>query len=150
MVDSRAKGSRGETLARDKLRELTGLPWERVPGSGALDPKHKLKGDLYIPDSNNNYCVEVKNYAEDHFTSKILTDKTPQFSIWWEQTTREAKQVNKKPCLIFKFDRSKFFVAFEEDYNNIPLNYRWVYYSADNCFIMRLEDWIKVLEPVWV
>ena len=49
MVDPRAKGARAETQVRDKLRELTALNWERVPSSGALDPKHGLKGDLYVP-----------------------------------------------------------------------------------------------------
>ena len=33
MVDSRAKGARGEYLVRDMLREATGLKFERVPAS---------------------------------------------------------------------------------------------------------------------
>lgn len=88
MVDSRAKGARTETLARDMLRKHSGLTWERVPGSGALDPKHQLKGDLYIPQHNNHYCVEVKGYAEDHLTSELLTSKNPQIIEWWRQTLR--------------------------------------------------------------
>ena len=48
-VDPRAKGARTETTVRDLLKKHTGLAWERVPGSGALDPKHQLKGDLYVP-----------------------------------------------------------------------------------------------------
>jgi Holliday junction resolvase len=59
MVDSRMKGQRGEYLVRDMLREATGLSFERVPASGALS---YLKGDLYIPDAKNAYCIEVKNY----------------------------------------------------------------------------------------
>ena len=43
VVDSRAKGARGEYLVRDLLREHTGLQFERVPMSGALE---YLKGDL--------------------------------------------------------------------------------------------------------
>ena len=35
VVDSRAKGARGEYLVRDLLREHTGLQFERVPMSGA-------------------------------------------------------------------------------------------------------------------
>ena len=61
MVDSRAKGARGEYLVRDMLREYTGLKFERVPSSGALE---YLKGDLYIPHEKNHYCIEVKNYSE--------------------------------------------------------------------------------------
>ena len=61
MVDSREKGARAETVARDALRKLSKLQWERTPGSGALDPKHLLKGDLYIPGEKNLFVVEVKH-----------------------------------------------------------------------------------------
>ena len=53
MVDSRAKGARGEYLVRDMLRDATGLKFERVPSSGALE---YLKGDLYVPNQRNYYC----------------------------------------------------------------------------------------------
>ena len=51
MVDSRAKGARGEYLVRDLLRESTQVfSFERVPMSGALE---YLKGDLYVPNEKN-------------------------------------------------------------------------------------------------
>ena len=112
MVDSRQKGRTAETNAKKELIKLTGLGWERTPLSGALSAKHKLKGDLYVPDTPIKYCVEVKHYKEDHLTSKLLTSKNPQFQTWWEQTVREAREINKEPLLIFKFDRSKWFVGF--------------------------------------
>ena len=114
MVDPRAKGARAETQVRDKLRELTALNWERVPSSGALDPKHGLKGDLYVPNEKNLYCVEVKHYADDHLTSSILTAQEPQLVTWWQQTLRQGKQVNKIPLLVFKHDRSRMFCAFSD------------------------------------
>ena len=46
MVDSRAKGARGEYLVRDLLREYTNLQFERVPMSGALE---YLKGESTNP-----------------------------------------------------------------------------------------------------
>jgi len=141
MVDSRAKGARTETLARDMLRKHTGLVWERVPGSGALDPKHQLKGDLYVPGHTNLFAVEVKGYAEDHLTSQILTAKTPQLIEWWKQAYRQGCQVNKHPLLIYKFDRSKLFVAFED----LPTqNYRFMCISCDGheFFTALLEDWL--------
>lgn len=126
MVDSRDKGTRAELVARDILRENTGLAWERVPGSGALDEKHQLKGDLYIPGEKNLYCVEVKHYKECHIDHTLLTGKSPQILEWWNQTVRQASQVNKKPLLIFKHDRSKLFAAYYEspieDYNYIIVN----------------------------
>ena len=150
VVDARAKGARTETTVRDLLKKHTGLGWERVPGSGALDPKHQLKGDLYVPGRTNLWCVEVKGYAEDHLTSAILTGKTPQLITFWEQTTRQAHQVNKQPLLAFKYDRSKVFVAFEE----MPTTqrYRYVYVCAcgHEFFIALLEDWLVHEQPQFV
>ena len=57
MVDSRAKGARGEYLVRDMLREATGLKFERVPASGALE---YLKGDLYVPNQRNSLLYRGK------------------------------------------------------------------------------------------
>ena len=69
MVDSRAKGARGEYLVRDMLREHTGHQFERVPSSGALD---YLKGDLYVPHAKNKFCIEVKNYKDSPLSDKII------------------------------------------------------------------------------
>lgn len=149
MVDSRVKGARGETIIRDALRKATGLSWERTPGSGALNEKHQLKGDLYVPGKENFYAVEVKNYADDHLTSAILTGKTPQIFVWWEQAVRQGKQVSKKPLLIFKFDRSKIFVAFED----IPSGgYRSMFIDADgySFYVSLLDDFLKYEKPVFI
>ncbi len=110
MIDSRAKGRTAELACRDELRKLTGLMWERTPLSGALDAKHKMKGDVYVPEVNTKFCVEVKHYADDHISTKLLTTKSV-FYDWWAQTVREAEQMGKAPLLIFKHNRSKWFVA---------------------------------------
>ncbi len=148
-IDSKAKGARGELVVRDALRNYTGLQWERTPGSGALAPNHQLKGDLYIPNCNNFYCVEVKNYAEDQINTKLLTGKSPIFIDWWEQAVRQGHQVFKQPLLIFKHDRSKLFCAYHEsdnwDYNKIILNVK------DHLLnVALLEDFVKEEKPVWV
>lgn len=148
MVDSRQKGARAENEAKGLLRKHTDHKWERTPGSGALGAQHKLKGDLYIPEARNVYCVEVKHYKEDHCTSKLLTDKLPQVSKWWEQAERQANQVGQRPLLLFKFDRSKFFVAFRS--NNVILDYRYLYYSSDDIRIAKLEDWLLWENPSFV
>lgn len=150
MVDSRAKGARGETQVRDLLKTITKLGWERTPGSGALDKKHGLKGDLYVPNANNIFCVEVKNYAEDHLTSEILTSKSPQILEWWKQTLRESSEVNKKPLLIFKFNRSKIFVAFTD----MPCsnNYKWLFVNTPpyEFYVSLLEDWLINEHPKFI
>lgn len=148
-VDSRAKGARAETVIRDELRKYTKLQWERVPGSGALDEKHGLKGDLYIPNEKNIFCVEAKHYAEDHLTSKILTSTDPQLLKFWKQTYREACQVKKEPLLIFKYDRSKLFVGFED----LPTgNYPFMCISVQGYefFVATLHDWITAEAPKFI
>jgi hypothetical protein len=147
MVDSRAKGARTELVIRDTLRKHTGLGWERVPGSGALDEKHGLKGDLYIPNCNNRFCVEAKGYADDHLTSAILTSKSPQLLQFWEQAVRQGNQVKKEPLLIFKHDRSKLFVAFTANW--IPSKYPHIYVFRDKYefYVSLLEDWLINEQP---
>lgn len=149
VVDARAKGARTETTVRDLLKKHTNLGWERVPGSGALDPKHLLKGDLYVPGRTNLYCTEVKGYAEDHLTSALLSGKNPQLIEFWKQSIRQGIQVAKKPLLIFKFNRSKVFAA----YSDMPSSsYRYLFVSVDTheFYVSLLEDWLTHEQPQFV
>lgn len=146
MVDSRAKGATAETKVRDELRKLTKLQWERVPGSGALDPKHGLKGDLYVPHANNFFCVEVKHYKDDHLNTTLFTGKSPQLLEWWRQTIRESAQVGREPLLIFKHDRSQLFCAFKD----MPLEhfpYIFININGYEFFVAKLVDWISNERP---
>lgn len=142
MVDSRQKGARTELKVRELLREYTDLNWERVPASGALDEKHGLKGDLYIPGEKNRYCVEVKGYADDHLTSQVLTSKSPTLIDWWQQTLRESLQVKREPLLFFKFDRSKIFVAFEQMPTSDQYHYIYINRVPYQFYVSLAEDWL--------
>lgn len=149
MVDSRQKGATAETKVRDELRKLTNLKWERVPGSGALDPKHGLKGDLYVPGESNLFAIEVKHYKDNYLDSTLLTGKNPQLLEWWKQALRQGEQVSKTPLLIYKFDRSKLFVAFKE----FPtINYRYMYISVEGIevYTALLEDYILNEKPRFI
>ena len=146
MVDSRAKGATAETKVRDELRKYTGLKWERVPGSGALDAKHGLKGDLYLVGIPNTYCVEVKHYKDDHLNTSLFTGKNPQLLEWWQQTIRESAQIDREPLLIFKHDRSKLFVAFKE-FPGADYNYIFVSVNGYEFYISTLEEWITNERP---
>ena len=149
MVDSRQKGATAETTVRDALRKATGLKWERVPGSGALDAKHGLKGDLYIPQEKNLYAVEVKHYKDTYLDYTILTGKNPQLLEWWEQAARQGRQLDKKPLLIFKHDRSKLFAAFED----MPTaDYRYIFISANGheFYCAMLDDWLLNEAPKFI
>ena len=64
---------------------------------------------------------------------------------WWQQTYKQARQVDKLPLLIFKYDRSKLFVATVE-YNLDMLDNRWILYSNGEdyeFYILLLEDWLS-------
>lgn len=149
MVDPRAKGAKAETVIRDFLRKHTGLQWERVPGSGALDEKHGLKGDLYVPNEKNLYCVECKHYADDHFNSSLFSGINPQLMQWWSQTARQAKQVNKKPLLVFKHDRSKLLVM-HENYPKGDYRHAALYIFNENLYVSLLEDWLVIDKPKFI
>ena len=137
MVDSRAKGARGEYAVRDLLRQHTGLQFERVPLSGALE---YLKGDLYVPNSTNRFCIEVKNYADSPLTDKIFTaEKTNNLSKWWIKLKTQAKNSKQEPLLFFKYDRSKIFVCTEI----LPVNTdKYIFIYWHNCYVLLAEDWL--------
>ena len=145
MVDSRAKGARGEYLVRDMLREHTNLQFERVPNSGALE---YLKGDLYVPHEKNLYCIEVKNYAESPLSDKIFTQKkTNNLIKWWKKLIIQAEGGGQDTLLFFKYNRSPVFVVTElkpgkaEEFMNI---------NFLNCYVLLADAWLKAEEPEYI
>jgi|TARA_X000000950_G_scaffold104243_1_gene131434 Holliday junction resolvase len=137
VVDSRAKGARGEYLVRDMLREHTGHQFERVPSSGALE---YLKGDLYVPHAKNKFCIEVKNYAESPLTDKIFTaSKTNNLIQWWKKLERQAEQGSQEPLLFFKYNRSPVFVVTVEPPNKTE---EYMFICFLNCFVLLAEEWL--------
>ena len=138
MVDSRAKGARGEYLVRDMLREHTGHQFERVPSSGALE---YLKGDLYVPHAKNKFCIEVKNYAESPLTDKLFTaSRTNNLIQWWSKLLRQAATGNQEPLLFFKYNRSPVFVGTEIRPKETT---HYIYISWLGCFVLLAEEWLN-------
>jgi Holliday junction resolvase len=135
MVNPRQKGATCETDLRDKLRKATGLLFERVPGSGA----GKIKGDLYLPTHPYIHCIEVKHYADSHWNDKIFTSKTNNFVVWWKKIVSQAKETNKEPLLIFKYNRSKYFIATVNRPTNTEnfVDIRWL-----KCYTLLLDEWL--------
>ena len=139
MVDSRAKGARGEYIVRDMLRDYTDLQFERVPNSGALE---YLKGDLYVPHEKNRFCIEVKNYAESPLTDRIFTaPKTNNLIKWWKKLKEQAIGGNQEPLLFFKYNRSPVFVVTEEKPVK-TLQYMQIKFL--DCYVLLAEDWLEV------
>jgi Holliday junction resolvase len=144
MVDSRAKGARGEYLVRDMLRHYTKLKFERVPSSGALE---YLKGDLYVPHKNNVFCIEVKNYETSALTDKIFTQpKTNNLIRWWNKLLMQAQQGNQKPLLFFKYNRSPIFVATQM----MPINTdHYICIRFLHLYTMLADEWLKTEKVVF-
>ena len=142
MVAPRAKGAEGERQVRDLLRKHTELEFQRVPMSGALD---FMKGDIFLPNMHNNYCIEVKFYKDSHFSDKILTAKKSNVFIqWWNQTIEQAKKAGAKPALFFKYNRSKIFVA-QKDKPESGLDYMYV--SFLGCYVSLAHEWLLLETP---
>lgn len=138
MVDSRAKGARGEYLVRDMLREHTGHQFERVPSSGALD---YLKGDLYVPHAKNKFCIEVKNYESSPLSDKIFTaPKTNNLIKWWKKLLIQAEGGNQLPMLFFKYNRSPVFIVTQIE----PVYPEYMYISVLDCYVSPAEEWLTM------
>lgn len=138
---SAAKGSRFEYSIRDLLTKKTGAEWERVPMSGA----GTMKGDLYCPTNHYYYCFECKSFADSVIAENLLTAKSNNFYSWWDQTTREAAQMNRKAALVFKKDRGKPLIAVVEDIKGINKfslvsNLGETYVDVN---IYLFEDWLS-------
>ncbi len=138
MVDSRAKGARGEYLVRDMLREATNLQFERVPSSGALE---YLKGDLYVPHAKNRFCIEVKNYENSPLSDKIFTaPKTNNLIKWWKKLLIQAERGDQEPLLFFKYNRSPVFVCVGEPPESTD---HYIFISFLDCFVLLAEEWLN-------
>jgi len=144
MVDSRAKGAEGEKQVKELLKKHTGLPFERVPMSGALP---FMKGDLFVPDTSLNYCIEVKFYKNSHFDDKIITNKSNEFTRWWAQAVNQAKISEKKPVLFFKYNRSKIFVVTKDEPEKVE---KYFYISHLRCYVMLADEWLSLENPRFV
>lgn len=144
MVNQRKKGQRGEYEVRDLLRLHTKLQWERVPASGALA---YLKGDLWIPDKKCTYCVEVKFYEDSHFNDKILTNKSNHFVNWWNKIKVQAFDMDQKPLLFFKYNRSAVFVTTDTQPKKLK---RYIKTNHLNAYTMVAKDWLENEDICWI
>lgn len=132
---SKNKGRAFEYVVRDKFTDTFKSQFERVPLSGALS---YLKGDVYAPWLPDfPWTIEAKHHKEVPWNN-VLTAKTSLLLEFWDQTTREALVMKRHPLLIYKWDRSKLFVAWNDDLVKVK---DYVYMSAgDRKFNMTLLD----------
>ena len=139
---SKIKGSVYEAKITKYLTKELGLEFKRVPLSGAID---YLKGDLWTPYDTAAwpYCIECKHYKHVEWNN-LLTAKTTDLLEFWRQTEQGAEVMRKKPLLIFRWNRSKDFVAWNDE---IEVDH-YVEVNSFGCHfkISQLDNWIKALK----
>jgi hypothetical protein len=136
---SKIKGSSYEAKIRDLLTKELSIEFKRMPLSGSLD---YLKGDLWTPHDTAAwpYCIECKHYAEVNWNS-LLTAKTSDLLNFWRQAVREAEVMKKKPLVIYRWDRSKDYICWNDE---IKVDNQITYKGFDCEFKMALlQDWLK-------
>jgi hypothetical protein len=139
---SKAKGSAFEAKIAKLLTESFGKEFRRTPLSGALD---WMKGDLIVIDDTAwfPWCIEAKHYAEIDW-SNLLTAKTSDLHNFWKQTMREAEVMKKRPLLIFRWDRSKDYVAYNDDIQ--VTDYVEIRSFGNHFKISLLDDWVTAVK----
>jgi hypothetical protein len=105
-----------------------------------------MKGDLYLPNTSNRFCIEVKNYAESALTDKIFTSKTNNLVLWWDKVVKQAAECGQEPLLFFKYDRSKVYVVTEI---KPAVADKFLYISWLNCYTLLCEDWLGKEQIQW-
>lgn len=140
---SKAKGSAFEAKIKDLLNiEFPNIQFERVPLSGAIS---YLKGDIWTPHDTAlwPWCIEAKHYADIEW-GNLLTARTSDLHNFWRQTIREADVMNKRPLLIFRANRSKDYVAYNDDI--VISSYVEVSAFGNHFKIALLADWIAAVK----
>lgn len=110
---SKIKGATYEAKIRDLLTKEFEIEFKRMPLSGSLE---YLKGDLWTPHDTAAwpYCIECKHYKEVNWNS-LLTAKTNDLISFWNQAVREALVMKKEPLVIYRWDRSKDYVCWNDE-----------------------------------
>ena len=136
---SKLKGTAYEAKIAKLLTEELGLEFKRVPLSGSIA---YLKGDLWVPSDTASfkYTIECKHYKEINFTN-LLVAKSNELYSFWEQACEEAKVMNKLPLVIFRWNRSKDYVLYNDSLE-VP-NHIYINNFSHSFKIVLLSDWIE-------
>lgn len=141
---SKIKGSAYEAKIRDLLTKELKIEFKRMPLSGAIE---YLKGDLWTPHDTAAwpYCIECKHYAEVNWNG-LLTATSSDLLNFWRQAVREAEVMKKKPLVIYRWNRSKDYICWNDE---IVLNNMISYTGFDCEFKMGLlQDWLEAYKKI--
>lgn len=135
---SKGNGFEG-TIAKTLTKHLQPLNFIRTPGSGArvggknFETMGQLLGEdalkVFVGDvvpvnerKENlrfNHVLECKFYAsQDTFT--LLAAGSAKVFAWYEEVVVDAKKLDKNPLLIFKWNHTPIFAAFDHMHEKAP------------------------------
>lgn len=130
-VNGKQKGNAFErdiaNMLSDRFKEHLGMDqgFRRNPDSGSFfggknqqrtethDTEFAVFGDLICPRSFL-WNIECKNYKEAPSFDALLKGKIPVWDGWLAQNDQDAKNAEKHPLLIVKYNRTKVFVVIPE------------------------------------
>ena len=137
---SKIKGTAFESKVVKILSEALGKEFKRMPLSGAIS---YLKSDIWLPSDTAAwpFSVECKHYAEIEWNN-LLTAKSTEIHDFWRKVSKDAITMEKKPLLIFRWNRSKEFVGYD-DYTIECDHYLEVSAFGHKFRIALLTDWLE-------
>tara|TARA_R110000772_G_scaffold96765_2_gene195677 strand:+ start:300 stop:830 length:531 start_codon:yes stop_codon:yes gene_type:complete len=154
-INSRSKGSKNEREVSKLFETWTGFPFTRVPSSGGLGWKTSNSvGDIICTDEKHSrffsFAIEAKFYKEIKFEHLINGNKNSDIIKFWEQSTRDANQVNKMPLVTMRYNGMKknlHFIIIQTpylEYLDIKTPSGKLSYSKDyNFTIISSVDWFN-------
>jgi Holliday junction resolvase len=112
---SKAKGGSFENVILRQLRKVYPDAYKTIGSGNASDDK----GDIIF----KHYCIECKHHCD--FTDGII-DK------FWEKIIKEAETHNKQPALVYKTNRRKPLVMFNNYVKGRPIR-----------VMMYFDEWLE-------
>lgn len=95
-----------------------------------------ITSDIVCTNGSFDYTIEAKSYKEFDGLTKLI-DKSSKIYLWFEQSCRDSKMINKQPLLIFKFNHTKvYLVTFDSNFTEMSFNYIYL----DKNIILTLAD----------
>lgn len=128
-INANKKGKANELKLAKYLTSWRGLPYQRVPMSGASAALKAIAvtGDIFcaVRDYRERYfSIETKFYSDLKITSKNVF-KTVQINTFWDQAVIDAKTSQVKPLLALRDNKSKgsWLMFFDKPINNTVCEY---------------------------
>lgn len=159
-MSSRRKGSKAERTVAHLFTDWVGTEFVRVPRSGGLRWSSGLMvtGDVIPADpkvlAEFPFSIEVKFHAEVDFSHLLLPNKNVDIIKFWEQAKRDAKTIDKRPLVLFRYNflpRDFYFIiiglaTFSELYSYFKFENGWFQYNGDDLrfVIMTSTDFFKI------